>query len=79
VLRDEIAQKVSERAGRLHEVLGPRAEAPLDVSHLRRLVPDVAERDVYVCGPGGFMTSFISAARQAGVPEDRIHYEDFSF
>ncbi len=79
VLRDEIAQVVGERAGRLHEVVGPREQAPLDVHHLRRLVPDVAERDVYVCGPGSFMTSFISAAREAGVPEDRIHYEDFSF
>jgi ferredoxin-NADP reductase len=79
VLRDEIAQLVGERAGRLHEVVGPREQAPLDERHLRQLVPDVAERDVYICGPGGFMRSFISAARRAGVPEDRIHYEDFSF
>ncbi len=79
VLRDEIAQIVSERAGSLHEVLGPREQAPLDERHLRRLVPDVSERDVYVCGPGGFMQSFVAAARAAGVPETRIHYEDFSF
>ena len=31
VLRDEIAQVVGERAGRLHEVVGPREQAPLDV------------------------------------------------
>jgi len=44
-----------------------------------RLVPDIAQRDVYVCGPGGFMKSFIAAARTLGVPQARIHHEDFAF
>ena len=79
VLRDEIAQRVGERGGRLHEVVGPRSQAPLDAPALNRLVPDIAQRDVYVCGPGGFMRSFIDAARSLGVPTGRIHHEDFAF
>lgn len=79
VLRDEIARLVDERGGRLHEVVGPRSKAPLDADHLRRLVPDIADRDLYVCGPGGFMEHLIAGARSLGVPGKRIHYEDFAF
>jgi len=79
VLRDEIAQRVSERGGRLHQIVGPRGQAPLDAPALNRLVPDIAQRDVYVCGPGGFMKSLIEAARSLGVPSTRIHHEDFAF
>ena len=79
VLRDEIAQRVGERGGRLHQVVGPRSQARLDAPALSRLVPDIAQRDVYVCGPGGFMRSLIDAARSLGVPTGRIHHEDFAF
>jgi ferredoxin-NADP reductase len=79
VLRDEIARAVSEHGGRLHEVVGPRSQAPLDAAALRRLVPDIAERDVYVCGPGGFAHALIADARALGVPAQRIHHEDFAF
>jgi ferredoxin-NADP reductase len=70
---------VGERGGRLHEVVGPRSQAPLDAPALNRLVPDIAQRDVYVCGPGGFMRSLIDAAHSLGVPAKRIHHEDFAF
>lgn len=79
VLRDEIAQRMGERGGRLHEVVGPRSQARLDAPALSRLVPDIAQRDVYVCGPGGFTRSLIDAARSLGVPTGRIHHEDFAF
>jgi ferredoxin-NADP reductase len=79
VLRDEIALRVGERGGQLHQVMGPRSQAPLNAPALSRLVPDIAERDVYVCGPGGFMRSFIDAAGSLGVPADHIHHEDFAF
>ena len=55
VLRDEIERLVGERGGRVYEVVGPRSQAPLDGAALQRLVPDIAARDLYVCGPGGFM------------------------
>jgi ferredoxin-NADP reductase len=79
ILRDEIKRLVSERGGRLHEIVGSRAHRLLDAGHLRRLVPDIAGRDLYVCGPSGFMDQLIGQARALGVPYDRIHHEDFAF
>ncbi len=42
-------------------------------------MPDVAGRDLYVCGPSGFAQGLIGAARTLGVPDARIHHEDFAF
>jgi ferredoxin-NADP reductase len=67
------------RGGRLHEIVGSRAEQPLDAGHLQRLVPDIASRDLYVCGPSGFMKQLIAQARRLGVRSERIHHEDFEF
>ncbi len=79
VLRDEVRRLVDDRGGRLHEVVGPRALRPLDGPHLQRLVPDIARRDLYVCGPAGFMEQLIGEAGSLGVPPERIHREDFTF
>jgi ferredoxin-NADP reductase/DMSO/TMAO reductase YedYZ heme-binding membrane subunit len=78
VLRDEVADHVVRRGGRLHELVGPRERVPLDAAALRRLAPDVAQRDVYVCGPDGFTTLLLDAARAAGVPESHLHHETFA-
>jgi ferredoxin-NADP reductase len=79
VLRDELAQLVGERGGQLHELVGPRSHARLDEHGLAELVPDIAGRDLYVCGPSGFMQSVIAAARRLGVRGECIHHEDFAF
>jgi predicted ferric reductase len=79
VLRDEIVDCVAQRGGRLHEVVGPRSRVPLDAGALQRLVPDLARRDLYVCGPKGFTQELIGSALSLGVPESQIHYEDFAF
>ena len=79
VLRDELAHLVGERGGQLHELVGPSSHVRLDERGLTELVPDIAERDLFVCGPHDFMQSVISAARAAGVRGERIHHEDFAF
>jgi ferredoxin-NADP reductase/DMSO/TMAO reductase YedYZ heme-binding membrane subunit len=76
VLHDEIAEEVARRGGRLHALAGPRSAQALD---LVALVPDIARRDVYVCGPERFQDALIAAARAAGVPESHIHHESFAF
>lgn len=54
--------------------------APIDdVTALRQLVPDIAERDVYVCGPAPWAEAVRRAASAAGVPEERFHVEEFSW
>ena len=79
VLRDELAHLVGERGGQLHELLGPRSHARLDADGLAQLVPDIADRDLYICGPTGFTHGVIAAARGLGVSGERIHHEDFAF
>jgi ferredoxin-NADP reductase len=79
VLRDEVAAHVARRGGRLHELVGPREHVPLDAAALTRLVPDIARRDVYVCGPEPFQDALVTAAGQAGVPASHLHHESFSF
>jgi ferredoxin-NADP reductase len=78
VLRDEVADHVRRRGGQLHELVGPREQVSFDAGALAYLVGDVAQRDVYVCGPHGFTTLVLDAARAAGVPERRLHHETFS-
>lgn len=78
-LRDEIVADVQQRRGRVHELVGPREDIDLSVTGLLRIVPDLARRDVFVCGPGGFTSSLVGAARDAGVPAAQIHHETFDF
>jgi len=79
VLRDEMSALVDERGGRLHEVVGQRGDVRFDARAIRHLVPDIASRDVYVCGPDGFTASVVAAAERLRVPAERLHTEAFSF
>jgi ferredoxin-NADP reductase len=79
VLRDEIASLVEDRGGELYELVGPRTEVRLDAAALTRLVPDIARRDLFVCGPEGFTEALKDSARAAGTPRERIHEEVFAF
>jgi ferredoxin-NADP reductase len=46
---------------------------------LRELLPDIAEHDVYLCGPPGMAEAARASLVRVGVPESRIHAEVFSF
>ncbi|WP_353647804.1 ferredoxin reductase family protein [Nakamurella sp. A5-74] len=50
-----------------------------DVQALLHLCPDVAEREVYLCGAPAWMQAVHRAARAAGVPPDRVHDEQFGY
>ena len=79
VHRDEVASLVEQRGGQFHEVIGSRYDVRLDARALRRLVPDLADRDLYICGPNAFSESVVGAALKLGVQRDRIHQETFAF
>ena len=69
---------VSARQGRLVELVGSRHLHRLDnPAYLQAMVPDMAARDLYVCGPGTFSTGVISAARSLGVAAEAVHCESF--
>ncbi len=86
VFAGELEQLARRRGTRVVHLTGPRgagwAPASLrldDVAALRAVVPDVAERTVWVCGPDEWTAAALAAARAAGVPEERLHAERFTW
>jgi predicted ferric reductase len=87
--RAELESLAAQRGIRLVYLLGPRAQrrswVPRDAAHLsdvqvlRWASPNVASHDVFVCGPDDWADAALSAARGAGVDEDRLHHERFSW
>ncbi|MDX3800983.1 ferric reductase-like transmembrane domain-containing protein [Streptomyces sp. AK04-3B] len=79
VLVDEVRTLVADRGGRLHLLTGRTGEGspPFEPENLRAMVPDVAERDVYVCGPPAMTAAVLSALRSLRVPRRQVHAERF--
>ena len=50
----------------------------LDAQSLRRLCPDVGDRDVYLCGNDTFVREVSTALRRCRVPARRLHVEEFA-
>src|SRR5262249_37198532 len=50
----------------------------LTAQHLRELVPDLRERDVYLCGPPAMVAAIERDVRRAGVPRRSLHVERFA-
>jgi predicted ferric reductase len=60
-------------------VLGPAAHGMPELMALRRWIPDIADRDVFLCGPSAWTDAFERLVLAAGVPEERIHTESFGW
>jgi predicted ferric reductase len=82
VFRDELDRIARARGIRVEYVVGDHATEAgsqlLSATHLRELVPDLAERDVYVCGPPAMTDAIAASARAAGVARRFLHTERFS-
>jgi len=85
--RQELDHLAEHRGVRVRYLPGPRAAAGSwapaghggDADLLRRLVPDIAGHDVFVCGPQPWMDAVQRAARACGVPDERVHLESFAW
>lgn len=81
VLADELRALAGDDA--VHVLAGdhrdPAARSLLSADHLRRLVPDIARRDVFLCGPPAMADATGAALRAAGVPNRHIHVERFAY
>ncbi|MGW3819984.1 ferredoxin reductase family protein [Streptomyces sp. NPDC005046] len=79
VLGDEVRALTAARGGRLHLLTGRtgQGESPLRAENLLALVPDIAERDVYVCGPPAMTSAVLSGLRSLKVPRRQVHAEKF--
>jgi predicted ferric reductase len=78
VLRKEVEELVRYRRGRVHELVGSRDQVVLDERSLLRLVPDLHQRDIYVCGPEGFVSGIVEVATRLGVPAEAVHHEAYA-
>jgi predicted ferric reductase len=67
----------------IHYLVGRRGVElppdPLAADQLARLVPDVAQRDVYLCGPPAMTTGLVRDLQRLGVPRSAIHTEQFAY
>lgn len=50
----------------------------IDLRMLARLVPDVQDREVFICGPQSMMKAVATALGALHVTESSVHYEQFS-
>lgn len=54
---------------------GPRGR--ISAGLLGAVVPDIAEREVFMCGPGPYMTAAHNVLMELGVPVEQVHQESF--
>ena len=82
VFHDEMAELAARRGFELHYLVGDHKTAGqpelLSSAHLKELVPDIADRDVYVCGPPAMVSLLLENVRDAGVSRRRVHVERFA-
>jgi predicted ferric reductase len=85
----ELESLARDRGVRIVPLVGPRAAEgswlPIDYAEygdteaLKSLAPDIADHNVYVCGPAPWTGSVLRAARELGVPPARLHRERFAW
>jgi predicted ferric reductase len=82
IFRDELDLLARQRGIDLRFVVGDHATEAgrrlLSPEHLLELVPDLAEREVYVCGPPAMTNAIERNVRKTDVPARFIHTERFA-
>jgi predicted ferric reductase len=79
---DSLASRFGIRVEYLVSNRGPQGWIHADwfqPANLVKLVPDVTERDVFICGPLGMTRQLVRTLRSLGIAPDRIHTEAFDF
>ena len=82
VLLPELEALAQERGADLRVLAGRTGEGDppipsFDAQSLVALVPDIRQRDVYVCGPPPMTEAVIESLRELGLPRGQVHYERF--
>jgi predicted ferric reductase len=83
VLLGELQDLARSRAAELHVLTGRTGagsppNTPFAPENLAALVPDITDRDVYVCGPAAMTDVVLRSLRTLRVPAAQIHSERFS-
>jgi predicted ferric reductase len=82
VFRSELDLLAERRGVTVRYLVGSRRDVfgrvdPLGSRSIAALVPDIAERDVHLCGPNSMMQAVAATVAGLGVPPRRIHRERF--
>ncbi len=87
-LLEELRTVCEYRGFGLHVLAGSRGDASswmpagdtrADHERLRTMVPDVADSDVFICGPAAWTKAVEKSLRRAGTPATNIHAEEFAW
>jgi predicted ferric reductase len=83
VLLGELKELAEAKGATVHLLTGRTGEGnppnnPFDPHSLKTLVPDITDRDVYVCGPPAMTAAVVRSLRELQVPAPQIHDERFS-
>ena len=81
IFRDELDGIAKARDAVVHYLIGDHAgngRELLAPTHLLELVPDLVERDVFLCGPPAMAAFILKNVREARVPRRQIHSERFA-
>jgi predicted ferric reductase len=80
ILRAELDALARRRGAEVHYVVGDHRDgALLSPEHLQALVPDIAARDVYVCGSPAMTAATRAALDRSGVPRRHVVTERFAY
>lgn len=78
IFRDELNELVAGHPDRLHVIHWLESVQGLpSLATLRALFGPHADREVFVCGPPPFMANVDKVMCELGVPDDRVHFEEF--
>jgi predicted ferric reductase len=77
IFKDELDHIARLRGARVQYLVG--SDIVLSAQTFARLVPELTQRDVYLCGPPGLATAVREALRGAGLPDGQLHEERFAF
>ena len=82
IFREELDKLAETRGFELHVVVGDHATDEgrrlLSPEHLRALVPDIGEREVYLCGPPAMTAAIERNLRHTNLPRKHVHIERFA-
>ena len=80
ILREELDELAGRRGVEVHYVVGSHESSDLlSPEHLRALMPDIAARDVYVCGPPAMVDATRASLGRSGVARRHIRTERFAY
>ena len=83
LFKQELDQLIAARGGIIHYVIGRRGKEvspnPFASRFLLSAVPDLRERDIFVCGPREMVDAVTNSLRTLKISTKQIHVERFAF